>query len=95
MDGQMATLAYNDHRSSFPMLLTIGHRVAPCTMGKHDALWFSNLKKPSTLINLKHSNIVTIYSNKILLTFYSNGSVMGWYSVSLTRYNILFYFLDQ
>jgi hypothetical protein len=58
MDGQMATLAYNDHRSSFPMLLTIGHRVAPCTMGKHDALWFSNLKKPSTLINLEHSNLV-------------------------------------
>ncbi len=48
MDGLMATLAYNDHGSSFPMLLTIGHWVAPCTMGKHDAFWFSNLKKPST-----------------------------------------------
>jgi hypothetical protein len=88
MDGQVATLAYNDHRSSFSMLLTIGHQVDPCTMGKHNALWFSNLKKPSTLINLEHSNLVTIYSNKILLIVYSNGLVMGWYNVSLTRYNI-------
>jgi hypothetical protein len=48
MDGPMATLAYNDHKSPFPMLLTIGHQVAPCTMGKHDAFWFSNLKKLST-----------------------------------------------
>jgi hypothetical protein len=95
MDGQMETLAYNDHRSSFPMLLTIGHQVAPCTMGKHDTLWFSNLKKPPTLINLKRSNLVTIYSNKILLIVYSYGLIMGWYGVSLTRYNILFYFLDH
>jgi hypothetical protein len=42
------------------MLLTIGHRVAPCTMGKHNALWFSNLKKPSTPINLEHSNLVIV-----------------------------------
>ncbi len=60
MDGQVATLAYNDHRSFFSMLLTIGHRVAPCTMGKHNALWFSNLKKPSTPINLEHSNLVIV-----------------------------------
>jgi hypothetical protein len=46
MDGSMAIFAYNNHRSSFPMLLTIRHWVAPCTMGKHDAFWFSNLKKP-------------------------------------------------
>jgi hypothetical protein len=91
----MATLAYNDHKSSFPMLLIVRHQLAPCTMGKHDALWFSNLKKPLTLINLEHSNLVTIYFNKILLTIYSNGLVTGWYNVSLTKYNILFYFLDQ
>jgi hypothetical protein len=59
------------------MLLTIGHPVVPCTMGKHNALSFSNLKKPSTLINLKHSNLVIVYSNKILLTVYSNGLLMG------------------
>jgi hypothetical protein len=93
--GEMATLGYNDHRSSFSMLLTIGHQVVPCTMGKHNALWFSNLKKPSTLINLEHSKLVTVYSNKILLTIYSNGLVMGWYNVYVTKYNILFYFLDQ
>jgi hypothetical protein len=34
MDGQMVTLAYNDHRSSFSMLLTIRHPAVPCTMGK-------------------------------------------------------------
>jgi hypothetical protein len=88
MDGQVATLPYNDHRSSFSMLLTIGHQAAPCTMGKHNALWFSNLKKPSTLINLEHSNLVIVYSNKKFLIVYSNGLVMGWYDVSLTRYNI-------
>jgi len=64
-------------------------------MGKHDAIWFLYLKKPSTLINVEHSNLVTIYYNKILFTIYNNGLVMGWYNVSLTRYNILFYFLDQ
>jgi hypothetical protein len=46
MDGQMTTLACNDHRSFFPMLLTIGHQVVPCKMGKHDAFWFSNLEEP-------------------------------------------------
>jgi hypothetical protein len=60
MDGRMATLAYNDHRSSLSMLLTIGHPVVPCTMGKHNALWFSILKKPSNLINLERSNLGTI-----------------------------------
>jgi hypothetical protein len=33
MDSQMATLTYNDHRSSFTMLLTIRHQFVPCTMG--------------------------------------------------------------
>jgi hypothetical protein len=91
----MATLPYNDHKSSFSMMLTIRHQVVPCTMGKHNALWFSNLKKPSTLINLEHSNLVTVYSNKILLTIYSNGLVMGWYNVSVTKYNIYFTFLTN
>jgi hypothetical protein len=50
MDGQMATFAYNDHRSSFLMLLTIGHQVALCTMGKCDALWFLNTKSHQPLI---------------------------------------------
>jgi adenylosuccinate lyase len=77
MDGQMANLAYDDHRSSFSMLLTIGHPAVPCTMGKHNALWFSNMNKPSTLINLEHSNLVIVYSNKILLIVYSNGLLMG------------------
>jgi hypothetical protein len=94
MDGQMATFTYNDHRSSFSMLLTIGHQIVPCTMGKHNALWFSNLKKPSTLIILEHSNLVTIYFNKFLLTIYNNGLVMGWYNVFVMKYNILFYFLE-
>jgi hypothetical protein len=72
----MATLTYNDHRSSFPMLLTIGHQVASYTMGKHDAIWFSYLKKLSTLINVEHSNLVIVYSNKKIIV-YNDRLVMG------------------
>jgi hypothetical protein len=47
MYGQIAVLAYNDHRSSFPMLLTIRHS---CSM-HHRQAWCPLFFKPEETIN--------------------------------------------